>query len=318
MKTYLLLTLILCLIMTIFPLFSTLEKTNDDIQAENTDKTSSVSENEINIIRTDSGKISSVSVSDYLIGVLAAEMPVSFSSEALKAQAVASYTYAKYLTENQSDNTPITDSSDLHQKYIDIDEQKEKWQSDFEKNRAKLEAVVNSVAGQYLSFEGKTAMTVFHALSNGKTLAADDVWNEAVPYLISVNAPGDVLAEEYEIITTISSDDFREIFTSEGISFENDDATKWAKVKNKSNDGFIKSLEIGGVVFSSRQLRKLLSLPGESFTASVEDNEFIFKTYGKGHGVGMSQNSADYMARQGKNYKEILSHFYPGTTLLYQ
>lgn len=326
MKPYFILTVILCLIMILFPfLAKTLQKneentTSTELSSIFADKAASEYETAsetVSVLRTASGNVTDMKLFDYLVGTVAGEMPASFCREALKAQAVVSYTYAKWILENsESGKSYISDSSALHQKYIDENEQKEKWQANYEANRQRIEDAVKSVYGKYLSFEGETAMTVFHALSSGKTLSAAQVWGKDIPYLKQVEAPGDTLSEKLESVITYTADEFRQLFEEEGLKFESDEIGKWASVKEKSEDGYIRKLTVCSEDFTARQIRKILSLPSESFTAKIENNCFVFTTYGKGHGVGMSQYSADYMARQGKSYKEILAHFYPGTVLM--
>lgn len=325
MKPYFILTALLCLIMILFPFLAKTmqEKEKNTNIAETsstfTDKAESESEaasETVKVLRTASGNVIDMNLFDYLVGTIAGEMPASFCQEALKSQAVVSYTYAKWILENsEGGESYISDSSSLHQKYIDENEQKEKWQTDYETNRQRIEDAVRSVYGKYLSFEGETAMTVFHALSSGRTLSAAQVWGKDIPYLKQVEAPGDNLSDKLESVITFTGDEFRQLFEEEGLIFESDETEKWASVKEKSEEGYIRRLTICSEDFTARQLRKILSLPSESFTAKTENSNFIFTAYGRGHGVGMSQYSADYMARQGKSYEEILAHFYPGTVL---
>ncbi len=320
MKSYLILSLILCICMLVFPFFSKLsvESDTDTSYKSETDKDKeeSTTEKTIDVMRSSTGSITTMDIFEYLVGTVAGEMPASFHNEALKAQAVVSYTYAKWLLEeNKDEESYITDLSSLHQKYIDKAEQKEKWQDTYEENRKRIEDAVKSVYGEFLTFDGKAAMTVFHALSSGKTLSSEEVWGDDVPYLVSVDAPGDIIAEEYESTVSIPAEEFRDSFEDEDVAFEDDNFKKWASVKEKSDDGYISVLTVSSCDFTARQVRKILSLPGNCFRAKTDSNGFVFTVHGKGHGVGMSQYSADYLARQGKTYREILNHFYPGTTL---
>lgn len=318
MKKYLILTALLCLVMILLPFLSKINssKSKDNSTATITDiseETNSDS-SEIQVMRSETGEKVAIGLFDYLVGTVAGEMPASFSTEALKAQAVVSYTYARWLTaDSDSELDYITDSSSLHQKYIDETEQKEKWKDTYDENRRIIQAAVKSVYGEYLTYNGETAMTVFHALSNGSTLSSSQVWGEEIPYLTKVNAPGDTLSEKYESEIVYSYEELKSIFETEGISF--DEETE-ISVKERDSDGYTTLLSIGEADFSARDIRRLLSLPGNSFTVTKSDENYIFTVHGRGHGVGMSQYSADYMARQGNTYKEILSHFYPGTELV--
>lgn len=326
MKVYFILTFILCIVMVFFPFLSKFssgintdgESTSQQF-SQQTDKTTEKSSNEIKVLRTSTDEVSTVSLFDYIVGVIAGEMPASFCTEALKAQAVVSYTYAKWLSENSSstESSDITDSSALHQKYIDKKEQKEKWQDTYQENRERIEEAVKSVFGEYVAYNGETAMTVFHALSSGYTLSANEVWGKDIPYLTQVECPGDTLAEKYESVISFTPEEFKKVMENDGeIELNAESFKSWAKVKEKSSNGFIKVLTVGGKDFSARDIRKILSLGSNSFKATIKDGCFVFTVYGRGHGVGMSQYSADYMARQGSTYTEILEHFYPEAELI--
>ena len=334
MKLYVILTAVLCVVTLTFPFFTnTLAKKNDIslstsqqtkkettkeevTQAEKT----STQEETIRVFKTATGKVSNVTLFDYIVGTVAGEMPASFSDEALKAQTVASFTYAKWIKENQNeaekDDSDITDSSSAHQCYLDTAEQKEKWGENYEACRAKIEKAVESVFGEYLTYDGKTAMTVFHALSAGQTQSAEEIWGKSIPYLISVEAFTDEELSIKETELSFSAEEFKRLFEkSTEIKLAEGQIKKWAQVKEKTEGGYIKKLKVGTQIFTANEVKEILSLPGTAFKAKLENNNFIFTVYGKGHGVGMSQYSADYMARQKKSYKEILSHFYPGTIL---
>ncbi len=320
MKKHLILSTVLCLAMLLLPFLSTCTKNTErkaiiETETNKIEAADSLAE-EVQVMRSLTGETVSVNLFDYLVGTVAGEMPASFSEEALKAQAVVSYTYAKWLTDDRDNNIKyITDSASLHQKYIDKEEQKEKWQNTYDENRKIIENAVRSVYGEYLSYNGETAMTVFHALSNGTTLSAYEVWGNEVPYLKAVEAPGDVIAEKYESVVSFSADEMKKLFEKEGIKFENTETKNLITVKAENKKGYADILTVSSDDFTAREIRKMLSLPGNSFKLEKNEDNIIFTVHGRGHGVGMSQYSADYMARQGKTYREILAHFYPGTKL---
>lgn len=319
MKIYLIMTALLCIIMLLLPIIPKTLSEKKDVFPQTTliqDTSTKEDNNEIKVFRTETKSVSNIDFYEYIVGTVAGEMPASFSEEALKAQAVVSYTYARWILGNNPTNKLISDSSSLHQKYIDKDEQKEKWQDNYETNRKIIKNAVESVYGEYLSYNGETAMTVFHALSNGNTLSAEEVWGNNIPYLKATTAPGDILAEKYESTVTFTAEEFRKLFEEYGVKLDTENYKSIILAKELNPDGYIKTLTIASTDFSSRDVRKILSLPGNSFKMLIKDNSVSFIVHGRGHGVGMSQYSADYMARQGYSYKEILAHFYPGTTLI--
>lgn len=323
-KIYAVLCAILCLTAIISPWASlTIIKAEESTEAhtEATEKEiiTTTNKNTVRVFKTVENTTVDVNMLEYLIGAVAGEMPATFCKEALKAQAVVCYTYALWTMEKDKEEAEaydITDSSSLHQCYLDKEEQKEKWGDAYEENRRIIENAVRSVFGEYLSYEGKPAMTVFHALSGGYTMSAEEVWGDAVSYLVAVEAPGDKLSSDFEEAVEISCNEFRSLFEENSDTMlEGDNPSSWAKVLKKTEGGYIKTLRVGTEEFSARDIKKILSLRSTSFKGALKDDTYIFKVYGKGHGVGMSQYSADYMARQGSSYKDILSHFYPGTEI---
>lgn len=318
MKPYLKLSLILILAMMILPAATKLsQKSNPETALQTSVKSSGISTTE----KTDrvfsfiSKEFNNINLTEYIIGIVAGEIPASFSQEALKAQAVASYTYLKYLSEN-TESGHISESSKAHLNYLDTTKQKEKWGDNFEEYRQKIEAVVKSVSGQYLSYNNEPALTLFHAISSGKTKSSQEICGSAIPYLCAVDAPGDILSENYEAVITVALEEFQKAFEEKAdLIFSDSDYRKWACVSEKDDDGYIKTLTVCNEDFSCSEISKILNLPGTSFRGKIGNECFIFIAHGKGHGVGMSQYSADYMARQGADYKEILNHFYPGTVI---
>lgn len=272
----------------------------------------------ISVFKTTDQSVSDVDIIDYVCGSLAAEMPLSFHDEALKAQAVACYSFALWIKNNadnpQNEFADITDNPYTHQGYLDKSQLKEKWGDEYSKNYNKIEQIVKSVSGQYLSYDNEPIMAVYHSLSTGQTESAENAWGNDVPYLTSTTAPGDKLSPEYQSSVTLTLKQLEEkVQKSKNIKF-NLKTEPIGKIE-KTESGYIKSAEIYSVVIDADELRTLLGLKSPFFTIKETDNNISFTVYGHGHGVGMSQYSADYMARQGSNYKEILNHFYKGATL---
>ncbi len=324
-KIYAILCAILCFTSIIFPFVSLIIIKKEDITQSTIESTSAAidsttEKNTVTVFKTADNSTVKVDMFEYLVGAVSGEMPASFCAEALKAQTVVCYTYALWTIEKDRHNSEhkydITDSSAVHQCYLDKEEQKEKWREDYEKNRKIIEDAVKTVYGEYLSYGGKPAMSVFHALSGGYTMSAEDVWGDEVPYLVAVEAPGDELSSDFEATVKISSDEFRKLFEENSdTQFKSENPAAWAKVLEKTEGGYVNKLKVGTEEFSARDVKKILDFPGISFKGTLKDDTYIFKVYGKGHSVGMSQYSADYMARQGNSYKEILVHFYPGTEI---
>lgn len=318
MKYYAVLTLILCIIMMFSPLIAMVIYNEALFKKTVNDQTVSVAETEnsnstIKVFQTMSSKVIETDIYDYVIGVVAAEMPTTYHTEALKAQAVAAYSYALWVKQN-ADNPEkafydITDSPSSHQTFFDNEQLKDMWGDKYEKNIKTLKDAVNSVLGEYLSWKGEPAMCVYHAISSGKTQSAKQAWGNDITYLKSVIAPGDTLSPNYdcESIKTVKN-------ISSALEIKADDNLKITT--DTAEGGYVKTVNVNSKKLTGTEFAKALNLSSPCFTISDESGNFVFSVKGKGHGVGMSQYSADYMARQGCGYEEILAHFYPGTTLL--
>lgn len=323
MKKLLIMTVILFLIMVFFPLFALVdreESITDSAQTTAAESTADNAENEekaqetVSLMASATGKVTEMTAGEYVYGAVCAEMPASFHSEALKAQAVACYTYMKWLKEN-ADNpsaADITDSSALHQAYLSEEELKERWGSSYDIYSEKVKSAVESVLCEYLSYNNETAMTVYHGLSPGRTVSAAEIWGSDVPYLQSVTAPGDSLSPDISSEVRLTDEEFVKPFSGA----EEKEAESIFKGISKDEEGFVSSISYGKLKLSSTDLRSVYSLKSPFFKAEMDENGVLLTVYGKGHGVGMSQYSADYMARQGSTYKEILAHFYQGTELI--
>lgn len=269
------------------------------------------------------GEVMTMTPADYIKGVVAAEMPVSYHTEALKAQAVAAHTYAlRQIDAQLSSPTSEMDGAYLStdpatfQAWISVDEMKENWGENFNVNYQKLSDAVNSVITQVLTYEEKPIIAAFHSISSGKTESAATVWGREVSYLSPVTSEGDELSPDYESRVVLKTEEVRHALTEKHSDIQLDsDPAKWFSVQEKSESGTITKVAVGDQELTGRELRELLGLKSANFTIHFAEGIFTFDCLGYGHGVGMSQYGADYLARQGKNYREILLHYYTGVTL---
>lgn len=267
-------------------------------------------------------KVVSMNEWDFIFYTVAAEMPVDYGEEALKAQTVASYTYfcRQRLSQKKSPSAALhgADFADVPSCFPDgytDDYLKEKWGNRYTECRRTLEKAVNAVFGQTLTYEGELILAAYHAISCGNTEAASVVWNTDYPYLKSVPCPGDTLAEGYETTARFTAAELAAALSEvNGVSLSGT-ADGWMGNISHSAAGTVTSMEIGGQTLTGRQVRKLLGLRSASFTAAYTNGSFLFTVRGFGHGVGMSQYGAGYLARQGMSYAEILKYFYTGAEL---
>ena len=166
-----------------------------------------------------------------------------------------------------------------------------------------------------LTYEGEPALAVYHAISNGTTESSENAWGGAVPYLISVKSPGDILSPDYETTLSVSKKDALEILNKNGAGLNGSYPEEWFEGAERTEAGYVDKIIIGAATFSGEKLRNIFNLRSTDFDVSYKDDEFIFTVRGYGHGVGLSQVGANYMAKEGADFREILSHYYPGTKL---
>ena len=274
------------------------------IENTNSNNTTNSSVSEITVYRSN-GSVINLNMTDYLIGVVSSEMPASFNLEALKAQSVLARTYA--LKAKQT-GKKLTDTVST-QNYIDIDQMKNKWGNSFNTYYNKIKNAVENTNGEYLSYNGNYIEALYHSTNNGKTESSLDVFGNYYPYLISVSSEYDKNASSYLRTISIPLDT---ISNKLGLSLSNDSVIS---ILSYTDGGNIKEININGNNFSGKKVRELLSLRSADFDISISDNNANITTRGYGHGVGMSQYGANGMANAGYSYKDILSHYYPGTTL---
>ncbi len=276
----------------------------------------------ISVMSSLNGKIEKIGMREYIIGCVAAEMAASYHSEALKAQAVASFTYAKKTCEQNAKhkdsslgNADISDSAETHQGYINQKQRKEKWGEKYEEYESKIISAVDEVFGRYLEYDGETVLAVYCAISAGSTQSAESLWGSDIPYLISVESPGDRLSPDYMSTAKFSKSEFKKLAKKCGANLSGD-AEEWLGVSEKAESGYTTSVILGENKINASKIREEFGLRSLCFDVAYTGEEFVFTCRGYGHGVGMSQYGADYMARQGFSWHEIIKHYYPGTEIV--
>ena len=276
------------------------------------------------VLDESTGKIQEISYSDFLIGVVSAEMPLSFQKEALKAQAVASMTFFLKKKEAQQ-ATPDAAlkgadfSLDFSQGpgYLTDQKLQEKWGDAYEENRKKLEDICQEVQNQVLRDTDEALITAaYHAISSGVTEASADVFAQARQYLVEVPSPGDYLAPGYQTTVTVTPEEFQAKAAAAwpGIKLDGEPQT-WVGESQKTDAGLVKSIKIGSAEATGEEIRQAFSLRSANFDLIFSEDSFLFTVRGYGHGVGMSQYGANFMAAQGATYEEILAWYYPGTKI---
>lgn len=230
--------------------------------------------------------------------IVSTEMSPYFNQEALKAQAVAAYSYVKYHNVNGLVPSVLVKR--------DIPEE--------------VKQAVSSVWGKCCYYNGEVAQTVYTASTAGTSAASVNVWGGSVPYLTSVATPFDVQSDpNYGVIATFTKDDVKSsLENSLGITLS-DSPENWFTITSRVDGNYVSGVNIDGqLTVSGRKIRESVlkyRIKSWCFDVSYADDEFTFVTYGYGHGVGMSQNGANILAKQGYTYDQILTYYFSGITV---
>lgn len=281
--------------------------------------------NTINVFINDENKIVKMNLEDYLIGVVAAEMPADFNMEALKAQAVAARTYAlsKQIAAGGKgcDLHPGADicTDYKHCQAWESDAtMKEKWGNKYNEYLDKVKKSVFDTKSLVIVYQDALIEPAYHAISGGMTEDAKNIWKENLPYLKSVSSPGEESAKKFKTTVTISSDEFARMIKSIAPKaiIDTKNILSYIKNINRTQAGHVLSLNIGGIDFKGNDIKDLLKLNSTNFSFSVQGSNIIINVIGYGHGVGMSQYGANAMANGGKKFEDILKHYYTGVEIM--
>ena len=268
----------------------------------------------INLLHNNENIVETLELEDYLINVVAAEMPVDYEEEALKAQATVARTYTLYQIENshKHPNADICDSSSCCQAWISKEKRYEKWGENQDEKWDKLQNAVYSTAGEVITYEGKPIDAFFHSNSGGTTEIPVNVWGGSdFPYLQVVETSGEDEYSQY-----YSEKEYtKEEIENKMKSTYNDFSINWSEenciaILEYTESSRIKTIKIGNKNISGLEARKIFELKSSNFTYEISDNTVKFKVIGYGHGVGLSQTGSNTLAKEGKNYKEIIEHFF--------
>lgn len=255
----------------------------------------------------------------FLVGCAACEMPASYEEEAIKAQMIACHSYYLYCTENgvPDEDLNLSFNEKYMQKYASKQRLQEYWGMSFNEYYEKFLRCAKEVSDIIVTYDNRAALTSYYAVSCGKTQSSENEWGTALPYLKCVESAEDALSSDYLKVNTFSIQDmhdrFMTTFTGFDLSCENPEEWFGDIVYNES--GYVTTVEVADIKITGREFRKCFDLPSACFMVFFDDGEFSVATKGYGHGVGLSQFGANTMAENGKNYAEILQHYFPDTDL---
>lgn len=268
------------------------------------------------------GRTLTVPDSEFLYGAVVCEMPLTYHAEALKAQAVAAYTVYDYQRAQRraagKSGADFTCNTKTWLLYTTEEDMRARWGEAYPEYRAKMEDLFAGLAGQRLVCDGERVLSTYYAISAGVTEASADVWGGALDYLIPVDSSWDQSAEGYCTDLWLTPAEFQSALEPQCTAGPFTGAPdQWIGPVTRTHSGTVREITIGGQSFTGEALRLQFGLRSANFDLTFTDTQFHFAVRGYGHGVGMSQYGANHLAGIGLGYEEILSHYYPGTTLFF-
>ena len=278
--------------------------------------------NTIKLLHSKTNEIQEVNLDEYLLGVVSAEMPANFEIEALKAQALVARTYTIYtIIQNvgKHGDANICDSSACCQAWISKEDRMNRWEeAEREGNWNKITEAVNTTVGKIITYNGEPINAFFHSNSGGTTEIPLNVWGgSGYPYLQVVEISGEENYSQYASEAEVLKDELiskiKEKHNEIVIDWESE---KPVEILEYTDSGRVRTVRFGNVNLSGVETRNLLGLRSANFNVEVSGEKVKFTVKGYGHGVGLSQTGSDSLAKQGKNYEEIVKHFYQGIEIV--
>ena len=279
----------------------------------------------VKVFMTKENAVKELDLEEYVTGVVAAEMPAAFAVEALKAQAVAARTYAlAHVIEDGGTKCKNGKGANLcdtvHcQVYVSKTERIKGWtKSEGNELWDKIEKAVKDTSGEVLTYNNELVMEPYYfSTSSGKTENSEEVFSTSVPYLKSVESPGEETVKNAKSIKTIK---YKELSLAINNNYKNANVTSTniknqIKIIDRTQGGSVKNIKVGSITMMGSKFRTMLGLKSSNFEIKFNSSGIEIDCSGYGHGVGMSQCGADVMAKDGKSYNEILTHYYQGTVI---
>lgn len=292
----------------------------------------------LNVLLTETNEVVEMSLDDYIMGVIVGEMPVSYELEALKAQAIVARTYTlnKILNSPGShESADMCDNINHCQAYNTKEYALSCWDDDTENEKwNKIKTAVLKTSNMVITYNGTLINAFFHANSGGKTEDIANIWgHESIPYLISVDSDEEELLDEVQVsyvdidkIMAEKYSNYDSLIENGALNWNEDDSAsineeklnsylETIKVLEKNSSGRVSKLQISNVIVDGTEARSLFGLRSTFFEVILKEDGITFKTRGYGHGVGMSQEGANSMAKQGASFEDIIKHYYSGVQI---
>ncbi len=257
--------------------------------------------------------IETLPLSAYLTGVVLSEMPPEFAPEALKAQAVAARTFTQKRRQSaKHEHADVCADSACCQAWSSEAALRERFGANYDTYAEKARAAVEATRGEVLLYDGVLIDATYFSCSGGRTEDAAAVWGAEVPYLQSVESYGEENALRYASEKRFTPEALRAALGGAALTGS---PSAWFSDVTYTEGGGVNTMKIGQTCYTGTELRRLLGLNSTCFRVSADEDGVTFHVLGYGHRVGMSQYGADYMARQGYDYRTILQYYYRGAEL---
>ena len=249
-------------------------------------------------------------VTDYLTGVVAAQIPADFEMETLKAQAVL----ARTCLYKRSGSKMLMDALDIGLTWLDESERKQLWGISYQENNTKIHQAVQETDGQILYYGGQMILPAWFYIGNGKTRSAKEAWGEETSWFQSVESSWDTESPEYETTTEMTKRQLIRQMKRYDPAFDCPAETLASNCEITAVDsaGYVTEIQIGNRLMSGEDFRYALELPSACFKIAFESNQVQIRVYGRGHGVGFDQYGANRQAKEGKNYEQLLQYYLTG------
>ncbi len=248
-----------------------------------------------------------IDVEEYLVHVLAAQIPAEFEAETLKAQAVLARTYIYGLMENRAEIY----EEELDMDALSFEQMKALWgEKDYPSRFSKLQTAIRETEGLYILYEGSIIEPLFCYASAGKTRSLGEVF----PYLKQVENPGDLQAVNFRSLPIFEVREFvrkiNEIPGAVTVSEKELESGSGIQIVERDSSGYVKQVQIGQKTYTGEEVQYALGLASSCYSFERLEGKIRVICKGVGHGYGFAQFGANEMAKEGKSYEELLNYYF--------
>lgn len=245
----------------------------------------------------------------FVPGVLAAQISASDEPEMLKAQAVIVRTQIYKMMEEQG----IANLEAKHlSQYMSLSEMEKVWgYHKMQEYYEKYKQAAEETSGIVMKYQGKYIEPSYHAVSNGNSRDGNQVYHsEDYPYLQQVENPYDILSENYIKVMMFDKKAMAEKLSA-ALGGEKLSEDLMSRITcEEDGAGYGIKIKIGDHVMAGEEFRRILELNSACFELEEVDGKIRITTKGLGHGIGLSQFNANEMAKNGDDYRTILSYYF--------